>query len=91
MFIIESENMQKGGLVEWNQPYKLRHLTTGLYLSLGSFVKGINEIEFDEKNKILILTKNIKNASFFKFELVYSTLISRNKQNLTKYLQKVYI
>ncbi|EGR30411.1 MIR domain protein [Ichthyophthirius multifiliis] len=88
MFIIQSQNMHKGGLVEWNKDYKLRHLTTGFYLSLGNVVRGINEIDFGEQNKLLVLVKNIKQASSFKFELVQSSLIQRNKEHLTKYLQK---
>jgi hypothetical protein len=35
MFIIESENMDKGGKIRWDKFYRLRHLTTNYYLGLG--------------------------------------------------------
>lgn len=42
MFVVESENMLYGGLVEWDKSYRLRHLTTNQYLSL--VVMGTNEV-----------------------------------------------
>ena len=88
MFVVESENMQYGGIVEWENQYRLRHLTTNMYLSLGVIMKGTSEVEMDEKSRCLVLQKQVKKASLFKFELIYSTLVSRNTKNLTKYLQK---
>jgi hypothetical protein len=33
LFIVESDNMQQGGKVEWKGLYRLRHLTTNCYLT----------------------------------------------------------
>ncbi|EAR92909.2 zinc finger, C2H2 type family protein (macronuclear) [Tetrahymena thermophila SB210] len=84
MFVIESQNMMQGGLVEWDNMYRLRHLTTNQYLSL--VVMGTNEVVQDDR--CLVLQTDPEKASYFKFELIYSTLISRNRKNLTKYMQK---
>ncbi len=34
MWIIENENFQNGGLVEYNKKYRLRHFSSGYYLSV---------------------------------------------------------
>ena len=70
MFVIETENMSVGGLVEYEKNYRLRHLTSHYYLALGS---NINEVE-GVVNRRLKLEKDVKNAGLFKFELIYSTL-----------------
>jgi len=35
MFVVESKTMDKGGLVKWDKYYRIRHLTSNLYLSVG--------------------------------------------------------
>lgn len=74
--------MHKGGLVEWDNVYRLRHLTTHCYLSL--VVMGTSEGLNDDR--YLVLQPDPARASLFTFELIYSTLISRNRQDLTKFL-----
>ena len=37
MFVIESEDITEGGKVQWDKPYRLRHLTTNRYLALDPF------------------------------------------------------
>ena len=34
LFMVESEDMMKGGMVEWNGSYRLKHLSTGMYLAV---------------------------------------------------------
>ena len=75
MFIIESEKMHQGGLVEWESYYRLRHLTTHNYLALGSTITENEEVE----NRRLKLVSEVSKAGSFKFELIYSTLTSRNQ------------
>ena len=32
LFVVENENMEKGGKIQWDDEYWLRHLTTNRYL-----------------------------------------------------------
>lgn len=34
LFSIQSTNIEEGGLVRWDTPYKLKHLTTNKYLAV---------------------------------------------------------
>ena len=42
MFIIETDEMKSGGLVKWENKYKLRHLTF-IYLLFIFFIKRTNQ------------------------------------------------
>jgi len=36
MFVIESKEIIKGGMVRWEGEYRIRHITTNRYLSLAA-------------------------------------------------------
>lgn len=67
MFIVESENMQSGGQVEWENQYRLRHLTTNYYLKLGEDLNShsVSEVSKEEHSCFLTLEKGVDNASSF--------------------------
>lgn len=90
MFVVESQDMNQGGRVEWGQFYRLRHLTTNKYLVLGQDTsnQATSEVVYHEKTRLVELTNKIKQATLFTFEMLYSTLSSRNRELLTKFLQK---
>ena len=40
MFIIEGDKMDNGGYVRWGSPYRIKHLTSNLYLVLSKLPEG---------------------------------------------------
>ncbi len=71
--------------MEWDVNYKLRHLTSQKYLSMGNMVENVNS---ESKYYNVKLVSNIMEASSFRFSFIYSTLSENNRENLLKYLQK---
>ncbi len=63
MWRIEHNNYQRGGPVQWNQEYRLRHLSSGLYLSVQSVQKK-TEKQISMK---VTLDKNPKEDNLFMF------------------------
>ena len=63
MFVIESEQMNVGGMVEWEQNYRLRHLTSHSYLSLGANINQIDNVT----NRRLKLEKEVQKSDLFQF------------------------
>lgn len=99
MFVIESEHITEGGKVQWDKPYRLRHLTTNRYLALDPF-DNTDELNGDDGslNSLmseqsvtqfrLVAVQEIDQAALFKFELIYSTLNNQRKELALQYLEK---
>ena len=55
---IEGQNAQKGGIVQWDIPYRLRHFTSGKYLRVQE------KPNFDEFDKVIHCVMFIKLFEF---------------------------
>ena len=51
---IEGQNRKRGGVVQWDTPYRLRHFTSGKYLRV------IEKVGIDDFDKVFIDYKNLK-------------------------------
>lgn len=77
MFVIEniedpsSDSFTAGGYVEWKKFYCLRHLTSKYYLQL-EHIEDINIPGYR-----LVAVPDVLMASRFQFELIYSTINSK--------------
>lgn len=68
MWIIEHEKLKEGGLVQWNEPYYLRHLSTGFYLG-GKIIDKKDE----SINGKIVIDNEISRSNLFKFIPISST------------------
>ncbi|EGR27925.1 MIR domain protein [Ichthyophthirius multifiliis] len=57
MFVIENDNMQNGGLVEWDNSYKFRHLTTNFNIEEDYWFKTAETAQHDYNTNTKIDTK----------------------------------
>lgn len=76
MWIIEHEKLKEGGLVQWNEPYYLRHLSTGLYLG----GKVIDKKDENSNGKIVI-DSEISRNNLFRFVPILSTFSRVSPKN----------
>jgi len=88
MFIVENLNMIQGGLVKWKTSYRLKHLATNKYLSIGSQPGWDIDERKDKAIYSFKLVNSDKEAANFSFEIIYSTINSRNKSFFMKYVPK---
>jgi len=79
MWIIENENYRKGGFVQWEDRFRLKHFSSGRYLSV-----SYNPYK---KNYELKLDTPKTEDSLFKFVLM-STTANPQVQNYYKYISK---
>mmetsp|Transcript_3095 Transcript_3095/g.2671 ORF Transcript_3095/g.2671 Transcript_3095/m.2671 type:complete len:176 (+) Transcript_3095:543-1070(+) len=84
MFIIENRNMKKGGYVQWNHPYYLKHLTTKKYISLGNFPSPDVDETISRPLESLKLVSSRQDASLIRFKIVASTINTKFKQLFVK-------
>ena len=88
LFTIQSTNIEEGGLVKWDTPYKLKHLTTNKYLAIDPQKAGSLIEKKNLKGSTLKLVSFEKQATPFSFEMLYSTISSKDKQFFLKYMPK---
>jgi hypothetical protein len=79
MWIIERPVYKEGGLIKWNEPYRFKHLSSGLYLSVKRNRRK------DEKERVMKMELESKPTpeTLFKFLPIASTQTKQNPQ--TKY------
>ena len=73
MWVIENEDFKKGGFVQWDIPYRLKHFTTGKYFSINAGAFAMSDKKED--------------STLFVFAPVAST-IDRNNMIKRKYVPK---
>ena len=89
MFVIEAETMAKGSFVNWKNKYKLRHLLSNRYLSLGDEKYSSKASSRDLKDlRKPVLVDDCSDAGLFQFQIIYSTLSTKNRDLQIKYLKK---
>mmetsp|Transcript_22215 Transcript_22215/g.19044 ORF Transcript_22215/g.19044 Transcript_22215/m.19044 type:complete len:99 (+) Transcript_22215:728-1024(+) len=70
MWIVESKNFRDGGYVEWNEPYRFKHLSSGRYLCVR---EDKRERELTNQQYKICLDREAGDDTLFKFLPVKST------------------
>lgn len=90
MFIIENYYKEApGGFIRWGEPYRIKHLPTNQYFSVGAIPAWeLSENMDSGTTRVPRLVDSEKDAAIVKFEYIQSTLSSRDKEEAMKFIKK---
>lgn len=90
MFTIENYYKDSpGGFIKWGEPYRIKHLPTNMYFSVGAIpIWELSENQDSGTTRVPMLVRSEKHAAMVKFEYIQSTLSSKDKEEATKYIKK---
>ena len=89
MYRIENyDSKDSGGFLEWGKSYRLKHIGSSTYLTMDS--PAIDKKMYPSSNvtRSVVFTENISAVKPLTFELIPSTLGSKNRPVLLRYIMK---
>jgi len=89
MFRVENyHDNEPGGFLQWGKKYRLKHLASNRYLSMGPPIDDQNSDPNKPSIRSVVFEDEASDSCGFTFELIPSTLGSKDRDILLKYLMK---